>query len=284
VLKTAKGLTLEAVADLTPGQALSYSTEEIGGLPVGFVILGAGRRELLRFPIQERDAGSSVPSFKYPDREPVNPDSLLGEPATRYWGALLNARNAFRAGAYAEADQFLETALLFDGDDHLAWIEKAIALRLAGVESEDAPELPNAHFLAPLEPMLRAESFLSQSGLDGKAFFEPLADAPNALIECACVYAELGLFEECARFIDAARSVSDLPMLCFLYAYCCVATDRLQTDAASAVGGVKRLEPPYPWRPIERIALETLTKTFPTNEILAQYLQVFEMQADVTKT
>lgn len=272
VLQTQEGKTLEAPAELAPDTILKYTFEELGGNPNAFVILDADRAEVFRFPA-EPPAPSTLPNpIGYPEPPPSDLTQWEREPAYRYWVANLKTRAAFRASDFAGAYGHAENALLYNGDDPLAWIEKAIAARHLGEVDDNAPELPNAHYLAPLEPLLRAEGFLAQTGLDGRTFLAPLAEQPGELVEVACTYVELGLFEDAARFIDAALTVTDVPMLRFLYAYVCLVTGKMKADAASAVSAVKRAEPPYPWRPVERTALAELNRTFPKQPILEQYL------------
>ena len=272
VLQTAIGKALEAPAELAPATTLRYSFAELGGPPRAFVILDGEGVELFRYPVEPARLGALPDQNPYPDPPPTELTAWERLPAFRYWVANLRTREAFRAGDYAEAFAHAETALLFNGDDHLAWIEKAIAARRLGEVEPDAPELPNAHYLAPMEPLLRAEGFLAQAGLDARTFLAALAGQPNELVEVATAYIDLGLYDDAARFIDAARSVADLPMLRYLYAYVCIVTGKMKADAAAAVASVSRLEPPYPWRPTERLALETLSRTFQGLPVLEAFL------------
>ncbi len=274
VLRTAEGQTMEAPADLSPSSPLKYTLDELRGMPTSFAILGPDRSELLRYPLKATKALEAVEPKDYSGLTDEL-EALDLDPTTRYWAAHLRTRQAFVDRDYSAAEHHAESALLYNGDDPLAWVEKAVAARLSGDENLDSPDLPNAHFLAPLEPLLRAEGYLAQSGLDGKSFLAPLEANPNDLIEVACFYIGNRLFEDAARFIDAALTVSPLPILRLLYAYCCIATGTLLTDAAAAVATVRGLEPPYPWREIEREALEALCNTFPTEVVLRQYLTCF---------
>ena len=268
VLKTQAGKTLEAPAELAPDAILRYTFEQLSGVPSAFVILDSERAEVFRFPVDLPTRPLLPDPVRYPEPPPTQLKQWEREPAFRYWVANLKTREAFRASDFTEAHAQAENALLYNGDDPLAWIEKAIAARHLDETDEEAPELPNAHYLAPMEPLLRAEGFLAQAGLDGRTFLAPLAEQPDELVEVACTYIDLGLFEDAARFIDAALTVADVPMLRYLYAYACLATGKMKTDAASAVSLVKAAEPPYPWRPVERTALVELDRNFPGNPIL----------------
>ncbi|HLK17173.1 MAG TPA: hypothetical protein VKT78_20385 [Fimbriimonadaceae bacterium] len=266
LLQTPGGQTLEAPADLDPATNLTYTFEELNGRPAAFAILNADRRECFLYPPPVGKAEHLPAQPEHPD--PSDLTNLAAEPAYRYWVANLRTRDAFQAADFEEAHAQAEIALLFNGDDPLAWIEQAVAARHLEAEETDAPALPNAHYLAPLEPLLRAESLLAQSGLDAKAFLAPLAEIPAELVEVACFYLERGLLEDSARFLDAALTVSDAPMLHLLHANVCLQNAATKADAASAVRLAAKIQPPMPWRPIEMEALTELRRSFPGNLIV----------------
>src|SRR5207237_1444363 len=108
--------------------------------------------------------------------------------ATRHIAHALLGTRAVGSGDFAEADQRLEQALLYNAEDHLAWWMKAMAKRLSGEAAEEVPELLNAHYLAPLEPALRAESFLAQPvsmDREPNPLLKPLAEYPESFVEVA---------------------------------------------------------------------------------------------------
>ncbi|MEW5883994.1 MAG: hypothetical protein AB1725_07210 [Armatimonadota bacterium] len=76
------------------------------------------------------------------------------------WFALGLAAMRDERWLLAAAD--FEESLLYCGSNPLAWWLKNWSLRNVG--EEDEHDLPNAHFLAPLEPCLRMEAFLSGGG------------------------------------------------------------------------------------------------------------------------
>ena len=271
VLQTSAGRTLEAPADLLPTVTLRYTFAELGGVPNAFAILDADRVERFRFPVAAGSPEMPAAVNPYPDLSAADLSQLEREPAYRYWVANLRTQVAFVAADYAAALREVETALLYNAEDHLAWIEKAIAARHLAESTPDAPELPNAHYLAPLEPLLRAEGFLAQPGLDARTFLAPLADQPQELVDVACFYLDLGLLDDAAFFIDAALAVTDVPMLRYLYAYACLLTGRMATEAAASIARVDVVAPPYPWRIIERSALRELRQRFPENQILEEF-------------
>jgi hypothetical protein len=147
---------------------------------------------------------------------------------------------------------------------------------MQGEEGESA-ELLNAHYLAPLEPALRAESFLSQPKRmekDPSALLKPMAEHPENFVEVACLLLEAGLHEQAAYWIDEALRHEDLPMLRFLLAYAHLTQSGLEYEAAAQVEAVAKSEmtPPFPWREIEWQALDALSRRFPAEARLARLM------------
>ena len=283
LLGLADGSTLEAPADLLPERPLEIPLEGLAAAPVALAVLDEGRRERLRAA-----DGDPRPTLQGspPPASPDDPDvaaldagdlrRLAFSPAHRALAYLERGHRALAAGDPAGADEHLENALLYNGDDPLNWWTKAMALRLAEAEA-DGPELPNAHYLAPLEPALRAEAFLAQSsdqGRESNPLVAPLADRPESLIEVACLLLEIGVRAEASRWIDEALRHRDLPMLRYLLAWSLLSGSRMDAEAATQIAAAARMpfDPPFPWREIERRALTALAARFPEDARLAQYL------------
>lgn len=273
VLLSATGQTMEANANLDPTAPLEYTFSELGGQPKGLIILDSDRNELLRYESGfVAGALADAPEWNgLGSPTPADYGSLHLEPATRYWACQLRSRDAFIAGDFESAAHHAESALLFNGDDPLTWCEKAIALRRLGDDDLEAPELPNVHFLAPLEPLVRSEAFLR--GGDSPLILEPLADHPEEIEEAACHYLSLGLFDDAARLLAGAVEVSDRPMFRYLYAYCALQSGQMEAEAAGAIAAARELKEaePWPWRVIERAALADLTARFPAETRIREY-------------
>jgi hypothetical protein len=192
---------------------------------------------------------------------------------TRHVAHALLGLSALPGQDFDEADYRFEQSLLYNGEDHLTWWMKAMTARLRGSVDEDRSELLNAHYLAPLEPALRAESFLSQPRAMEKepsALLKVLADYPEAFIEVAALLVEARLYEQAVRWIDDALRHAHLAMLRYLSAYCHISATTMDIEAAEQVSRAARLPlgPPYPWRPIEIEAIEALKSRFPKDERL----------------
>lgn len=181
-------------------------------------------------------------------------------------------------GEFAQAAQCFEDSLLYNGSDPLAWYSLALAKRLAGDEGENTALL-NAHFLAPLEPLLRAEGFLCQPmsmEKDGSPLVAPIANHPEALIEVACFLMEAGLRTDAARWIDEALRHGKVANLLYLQAFLLTHGKNLMTEAAQVIQEAEKLpvEPPYPWRKTELTALRHLIKCFPDSDRLKRVLEI----------
>ncbi len=212
--------------------------------------------------------------------------SLL--PSIRYEISLKQAHSsAFTKGRREEIDHLLEQALLYNGEDHLAWWMKAVHKRVQE-GAQDSAELLNAHYLAPLEPCLRAEGFLSQpiaQGREANPILRPLDDSPEQFVEVACQLMTWWLFAEASRFLDEALRHVDLPMLRYLQAYA-LTEAHMDVEAASHVraAGAKPVGPPFPWRLWEQYVLRTLHRRFPDDKRLQQYLELADKFANLTLT
>jgi tetratricopeptide (TPR) repeat protein len=178
---------------------------------------------------------------------------------------------------WKRANRHFDDALLYNAEDHLLWWAKAMAIRLSGEESGE--ELPNAHYLAPLEPLLRMEAFLSQPiSPDGAptSLIATLKSDPEALVEGACRLIEAGLFEQAARWIDEALRQRDEPRLHYLMGYCHLERSKMTFEAAQHVMAVESfpIQPPYPWQRVEWSALERLSDAFPDSQRLKKLIEV----------
>ena len=281
LLGLADGQTMEAPADLYPEHVLEISLGDLPALPVALVVQDEARRDRLRTELSSspalagRPAPPSLPDPEVDALDEAGLRSLAFSPTHRALAHLEIGHRDLAAGRFREADERLETALLYNGDDPLNWWAKGMARRLADAE-EEGPELLNAHYLAPLEPALRAEAFLAQSSSQGREpnpLVAPLAERPEAMIEVACLLLEIGVRAEASRWIDEALRHRDLAMLRYLLAWSLLLGSRMEAEAALGVAAAGRLpfEPPYPWREIERRALADLRARFPEDERLAQY-------------
>ena len=284
-LLTQDGQTLEAPVDLYPEHLLEIPIEGLG--PVECVLRDPGKIEVLRVTKSpERNLVSSEPNVQI-YRSSLSLASNRGDLvratfniAERHLGHTLLGLKDLQEKEFAKAGDAFEQALAYNADDPLLWWSKAIAGRLA--ELDNQAELLNAHYLAPLEPALRAESFLNQPvSLDPEPnrLLTPLEENVEEFIEVACLLIEAGLFDQASRWIDEALRHRDLPMLRYLMAYCLLCATRLATEALDQVriAAQSPIAPPFPYRTVEREAINTLLAAFPDDRslsILAELMKV----------
>ncbi|MBC8066174.1 MAG: DUF5107 domain-containing protein [Chlorobia bacterium] len=280
VVRTSSDASLELPADLRPEHLASFSLESVPDGIVELVVLDARKTELIRATELGPVYAGSRKAVELPPQE-LDSSRLQEETfaiAHRHLAHLQLGYEKLTEREYSKAAACFEQSLLFNAEDHLTWWIKAVAERLAGNVEEDRPELLNAHFLAPLEPALRAESYLASpsQAREKSAVLNPLEEAPETFIEIACLLIEANLLEEASKWIDESIRHLDMPMLRYLLAYAYLMGSRMEVQAAEQVQLAVRqqAEPPYPWRPVEIQALEHLAKRFPADGSLARMLAI----------
>lgn len=251
------GRILEATAELAPGAVWEGEAPE----PPDGVVIKSDGAEILRWDSSSEGA---------PD--PLWADTF--DAGRRHAAYARFADRAIRREAWNEAGDYLEQSLLTNGDDPLAWWLAGVVRRRTGNSASEAPELLNAHFLAPLEPALRAESFLAQPVVEGREP-SPLLNSltPEDFVEVACLLLDRGLWQEGVRWLDEALRREKAPILLYLLAYAYLSSGKMGIEASAMIAraGEGPVQPPYPWRPFERRALTELKGAFPTDGRLAEY-------------
>jgi hypothetical protein len=179
------------------------------------------------------------------------------------------------AGDFELADHHFDQSLLYNGEDSIAWWIRAAIERLRGESAEESQFLLNAHFLAPLDPLLRAEGLLPQPQ-PNSALIQPIASRHGDLIQVACDLIECRLYQDAAKWIEACISIEDVPMLRILRAFVVLKHAGLEFECLDdlARAAAKPLAPPYPWRQIEEEAIAELLNRFPDHERLAQLAEL----------
>ncbi|MCC7434667.1 MAG: hypothetical protein IT363_08270 [Methanoregulaceae archaeon] len=255
LIQDSAGETLDATFDLEPGHAIDLPEFQ------AFQIRDAHKQVVAEWPAPEPD----------PDLLSLKRDLL--HPDRRAATLIALAYRAITADDLGKARQLVDDALGHNQEDHLAWW-----LRAALHRGESEHDLPNAHFLAPMEPLLRAESFLAMAvnERDPNPLIAPLADDPDALIEVAVRLGEAGLKDDLARWIDEALRHREVPMLRYILADALLQKSRMAVEAADHVARVAKapINPPYPWRSYERAVLERLGERFPDDARIAELRQM----------
>lgn len=290
---TGSGQTLEAPANLYPQVITEIEFATLPEPPQGFVLRSADQTVLLEWdgcifdvPIKQPEPAPGMwpapgESWLESQLKVGAEDFSLGlqspgiETACCWEQAIVHCRRK----EWDSAQESLDKCLNYNAEDHLAWWLKAAIKREQGNPGDDRPELMNAHFLAPLEPVLRAEAFLSQPVAEGKEpnpVLRPVADNPDAALEVACLLIKAGFDESLARFVNECLRYSESPLLRYLLAYRLLSKTRMAASAAEHVmlAGRCSLEPPFPWRDEEWSAIRALVKAFPNDERLATLIKL----------
>lgn len=267
VLLTEDAKTLEAPVELGPDRPVEIPLEGIR--PIAMALLDSEGNEVLRTDRRaEPLVHHPIPTFD-PDADLATLTRFTYVSALRGPAHAAIGRYWMRKGEFVRAAESFETALLYNGDDPLTWWALAASRRLAG--QDDGGALLNAHFLSPLEPMLRAEAFLSQGmemPKEKHPLVEPVAEIPEDLVEVACVLIEHGLLEQASRWLDEALRHHNLAMLHYLMAFILLQGTRMDAEAAQHVAlAAKAQLPPMPWRQVEVRALRVLAERFPVEAI-----------------
>ncbi len=283
LIHTSDGQTLEAPVDLRPDLVLDIPLSDLPSKPIAMVLMGPDREEVLRVDSTEPIALGLHPQATNLERRAIDLPTELKKGTfdlrTRHLAHTLLGSKAMAEGDFAGASESLEQALLYNAEDPLVWWAKAACTRLSGGETAERPELLNAHYLAPLEPILRAEAFLSQSqnmGKEPSGLVAPLDEVPENFIEVACLLIEHGLLVDATRWIDEALRHRDMHMLRYLLAYCYLVGTKMTAEAAEQVAAAARkpLAPPYPWRAVEIRALNAVVDRLGKSERISDLLDL----------
>ncbi|MBS1716716.1 MAG: hypothetical protein JSS72_03160 [Armatimonadetes bacterium] len=265
----ADGAQHEAAVDLRPE---TVRTIPLGALRPKALQINSKGEQMVEW-VQDAQApkqeiqNQSTPAPKVDYVHEIDPRRMARHGHLRGLAAILQGIEAARDQDWSKADAHFETALLYQGDDPLLWWAKAAAKRLAGTEDEEVPELLNAHFLAPLEPMLKAEAFLNMPVYEGEGGHPMLnAFSHEDFTDCICLLLEFGFEMDAVHLLDEAIRHEDFLMARILLADLHLRAER-HFEAAHHLGFAAKLpKPPHePWRQVELDAITRLRQAFPSD-------------------
>ncbi|MCS6948980.1 MAG: DUF5107 domain-containing protein [bacterium] len=183
---------------------------------------------------------------------------------------------ALRRGDPACADDLFAESLLYNAADVKAWMMRAVALRLRGELEEAAQVRLQVHLLAPLEPLLRTEAFLSTPSspeADAVNLLRPLTAQPHTFEEVACDYLNAGCPNDAIRLLEAPARLG-LPETAMGHYLLALAYARKGLPAQTVEHALlaSRTEADYlfPWRTEDYLALHEVLALRP-NDALARY-------------
>ncbi len=179
-------------------------------------------------------------------------------------------------GQYAQADDLLAEALLYNAADIKAWMMRAVVLRLRGEVEEASQVRLQVHLLAPLEPLLRTEAFLSTPAspeADAVNLLRPLTAQPHVFEEVACDYLSAGCLNDAIRVLEAPARLG-LPerasghyLLAFAYVRKGLPAQVVEQALLATRSDTEYL---FPWRTEDYLALQEVLALRP-DDPLARY-------------
>lgn len=273
------GEKLAAVIDLDPAVPILSLKEAFGGHPDSVLITDKDH-ELVAWPTETENFGQdtlnlphlgAIETLELPEELPEL-QRLFQVPGIGHAALVRAAQIECQNSRFQAADTLIDQAINLNAEDHLLWWMKAAIHRRIKASDESDVRL-NAHFLAPLEPLLRIESFLSQGQEQGKAanpIMAPLAKNLDASLDGIHHMLEAGFTEDVVRVLDELLRHTDSPMLRVLSAWLLETRSRMSVEAGIHIQALENisLTPPYPWRKFERDAVNHLAVTHPDSKAL----------------
>jgi hypothetical protein len=278
-VNTAKG-PVEATLDLNPGKIEKLDMSNLDS-PTEVLVRDSEKHLLVQSDLQFPSAYS--PKF-------ITQDEAMSEEQharylTRYPGGRANgyfklAQVANCAGNSTQAMQYLDESLNANAEDAIAWWFKAALERHdpAFNPEEERTALLNAHFISPMEPMLRAEAVLStpEGNPEPSPLMKPLLQNPESLTDAVCLLIECGFKADATRLIHEALKHENILILRVLLASILLKDTKLEFDVADQLREAAKVQPrpPYPWRTTEFNAIRDLRARFPNDPVLKDLRQI----------
>lgn len=274
------GQTLEAPIDNQPGPTSSTALSQPASSLDGVLVRGADFLPLTKWP-PDTQPQPVTPQFDHSlfDRmveSGIESRALYRIPGMEAAAHGWLAEAAARAGDREQADTEMERYLAYNAEDPLGWWLKAAIKRESGLDrTEDDRELPNAHYLAPLEPLLKAEAFLNTPQAQGREpnpLLSGVAADPGQASGIVGAYLRHGLLPSAARLADELLRHRPNQMVHLLIAAAHIEHGSMEATAAEHVAAAEKLpiEPPFPYRPEEKAAVSRLAERFPDSQTISQ--------------
>lgn len=205
----------------------------------------------------EKEVLAELESYEEGGEFDLSPNAVPPALAPAAYAALADRENS---------SALAREAVSLNPEDALTWWLSASLRHLA--KEEEGDDLMHAHALAPLEPMLRAESFLRQDETlltEPSPLLRPLARAPDLLLACVEMLVRCGRSKDAARLLDEAIRHLDCVMYRVVFAGLHEMETGMRTEAAQHLMAAAKLPPgpPYPWRPHEERCVRVLAERYP---------------------
>lgn len=277
VFLSVDGQTLESKLTLTPGAPVSFPVTEFSGNIEGVVVRDASKQQIFAWPKQRQVEAHPWVDFPHEILDRITRSENFDRQVFRHIPgaeAFGLEGQALLAETAEEADDLMERYLAYLADDALGWWLKASLRREHGQAPQDSDiELPNAHYLAPLEPLLKAEAFLNTPQAAGKEpnpLLASIAAQPEIAAGVVGTYLQNRLFLGMARLADELLRHQENAMIRLLLAYALLDRPGMEATAAEHVAFAEKEPwlPPFPGRKIEVSAIATLASRFPQSDRL----------------
>lgn len=263
-------------ARMTPGVAqISENRTLIAALPSRTSeIWLAALRSNGGSPLCSEDAYiSSVLAGTLPHEAPFGTEHAL----SHLW-----AIEAFKSGDWDKVQSHLDDALTWNSEDQTTWWFKAVTDRQSGYEA-DGDNLLNLRFLAPLDPLSRAEAFLCTpvgTAVGPSPLVRPLADSPSLLLDTLCLQIEHGMIQDAARLSLESLHFQDTPLVRYIYAWLLMTTTNLASETAHqvALAGQIGTVGPLPQRRPEIRAIRELSQAFRQDTALQAWVDMIKFK------
>ncbi len=301
-VNTGPGDTLEATADLHPQVPFA---EDLGVPVTGLAVRDAEGRELVRLE-------EGKPSPTRPNALPSEIARTMLEAAScksgesqtlerQFFSALQNgtvlapvpygleavaalqrAMSAMKSTQYKECRDYIDISLMTNSEDQLTWWLRAVADRLSDTEEEERTSLLNARFLAPLDPVLRAEAYLATpiapDALGASPLVFHLAEEVDSLYDVLGLLIGSGLVHDAARLINECLQHRESAMVRYLYTACLLESSTMTAEVSEQVrrAGLSPLEPPFPFRPFEVRSIRLVARRFPDDPQIQSLIQMID--------
>ncbi|MBX3113612.1 MAG: DUF5107 domain-containing protein [Fimbriimonadaceae bacterium] len=291
VFLSVSGQTLEAPLSATLGGASTTPLNSLPGKIDAISIRDEHRETLVSWPSSSQchpqtTTGSTASMFDEIIARAESPfRTYFRNPGLEPFSNWMEAVEAIKSDDFISAEESMDKYLGFNAEDSLGWWFKASMCRESGkAKDEDDRELPNAHYLAPLEPILRAEAFLNTPIAEGREpnpLLAPLAANPDHAAGVIGLYLECHLIQGMARLADELLRHRDNAMVRYLLAYALLEFARNETAAGEQVmlAGKLAIEPPSPHRLVEKMVINQLADKFSGDARLKTLRGVMELAA-----
>lgn len=252
---------------LSPGHGLSAPIPlEMNPIDRAFIKLDSG--EVIQFP-------------KIPTNAPLQDTlraSLLDEKdfsIQQLWQFASHRSYA----SFAQGDNFFEQAASENPGNFYAWVALAMHSRKQADEQTYDTAMAQAHYLCPLDPLLRMEAYLSARDADEEdpvGLLKPIESDPEAMVACASFLLELGYNEDAYHWIRACLKLRPEPMLTYFLAWLVSQQAGMEVDAMSQIQIVseKPIGLPFPNHLVERRAVNFLSERFTDDQRLKNLVEI----------